>query len=69
MSEEAIYDEGYYQGIRDALQEFLMMHMQGSTLIEIRERLVNMRARSKLEYENSLERAGFIVEPVIDDED
>jgi len=43
--------------------------MQGSTLIEIRERLVNMRARSKLEYENSLERAGFIVEPVIDDED
>ena len=59
MSEEAIYDEGYYQGIKDALQEFLMMHVQGSTLIEIRERLVNMRTRSQLEYENSKERAGY----------
>jgi hypothetical protein len=69
MSEEAIYDEGYYQGIKDAVQTLLIMHMEGSTLIEIRDRLVNMRANSKIEYQDSLERAGFIVEPVIDDED
>jgi len=67
MSEEAIYDEGYHMGIFDALQTFLMMHIEGSTLIEIRERLVVMRANSKLELQKSRERAGYDEEG--DDED
>ena len=29
MSEEAIYDEGYHDGIKDVVNVFLMMHMQG----------------------------------------
>jgi len=59
MSEEAIYDEAYYQGIADVVQVFLLMHMEGATLIEIRERIVNMRGNAKIEYEDSLERAGY----------
>jgi len=44
-----------------------MMHIEGSTLIEIRERLVAMRANSKLELQKSRERAGYDEE--WDDED
>jgi len=67
MSEEAIYDEGYYQGIVDVVQTFLLMHMDGATLVEIRERIVNMRVNAKNEYEDSKERAGHDEE--WDDED
>jgi len=63
MSEEAIYDEGYYQGIKDVVQTFLLMHMEGATLVEIRERIVNMRVNAKNEFEESKIRAGY------DDED
>jgi len=62
MSEEAIYDVGYYQGIADVVQTFLLMHMEGATLVEIRERIVNMRGNAKIESENSNERAGYDVE-------
>jgi len=62
MSEEAIYDEGYYQGIKDVVQTFLLMHMEGATLVEIRERIVNMRVNAKNEYQDSKERAGYDVE-------
>jgi hypothetical protein len=59
MSEEAIYDEAYYQGIKDVVQIFLLMHMDGATLVEIRERIVNMRGNAKIDYEDSIERAGY----------
>ena len=32
MSEEAIYDEGYHEGIKDVVNIFLLMHMEGATL-------------------------------------
>jgi len=57
MSEEAIYDEGYHDGIKDVVNTFLMMHMEGHTLPEIRERIVEMRKRAKLELDTSRERA------------
>lgn len=59
MSEEAIYDEGYYQGIVDVVQTFLLMHMEGATLVEIRERIVNMRLLAKNELAESKIRAGY----------
>jgi len=59
MSEEAIYDEGYYLGIKDALQTFLLMHMEGKSLVEIRESLVNMRSLAKNEMKESRIRAGY----------
>jgi len=58
MSEEAIYDEGYYDGIKDVVNIFLMMHMQGMSLPEIRGRIVIMRKNAKLELNRSRERAG-----------
>jgi len=67
MSEEAIYDEGYYNGVKDALQTFLLMHMEAKTLVEIRESLVNMRSLAKNELEESKIRAGYDEE--WDDED
>jgi len=59
MSEEAIYDKGYYHGVKDALQTFLLMHMEGKTLVEIRESLVNARSLAKNELEESRIRAGY----------
>ena len=59
MSEEAIYDEGYHDGIKDVVNIFLMMHMDGSSLPEIRDRIVLMRKRAKLELDNSKDRAGY----------
>jgi|APSaa5957512493_1039668.scaffolds.fasta_scaffold261903_2 hypothetical protein len=50
MSEQD-FDSGYYEGIRDALNLLLIMHMEGATLPEIRERLVNMRANAKVTVE------------------
>jgi len=67
MSEEAIYDEGYHQGIADVVQTFLLMHMEGATLVEIRERIVNMRLLAKNELAESKIRAGY--EEEWDDED
>ena len=58
MSEEAIYDEGYHDGIKDVVNVFLLMHMDGSSLPEIRERIVNMRKNAKLELDRSRDRAG-----------
>ena len=69
MSEEAIYDDGYYSGIKDVVNVFLMMHMEGSTLVEIRERIINMRNNAKGEWEDSLERAGIDFDDDWDDED
>ena len=59
MSEEAIYDEGYHEGIKDVVNIFLLMHMEGATLPEIRERIVNMRKNAKIELDYSKERAGY----------
>jgi len=67
MSEEAIYDEGYYQGIADVVQTFLLMHMEAKTLVEIRESIVNMRSLAKNELKESKIRAGYDEE--WDDED
>jgi hypothetical protein len=50
MSEQD-FDAGYYDGIRDALNLFLVMHMESATLPEIRERLVNMRSNAKVTLE------------------
>ena len=48
MSEEAIYDDGYHEGIKDVVNVFLMMHMQGMSLPEIRERIIIMRKNAKI---------------------
>ena len=50
MSEQE-FDAGYYDGIRDAVNLLLIMHMEGATLPEIRDRLVNMRANAKVRLE------------------
>jgi len=69
MSEEAIYDEGYHDGIKDVVNIFLLMHMDGSSLPEIRERIVNMRKNAKNELDNSRDRAGHDTGDDWDDED
>jgi len=51
--------DGYYHGVKDALQTFLLMHMEAKTLVEIRESLVNMRSLAKNEWEESKIRAGY----------
>ena len=48
MSEEAIYDDGYYEGIKDVVNVFLMMHMEGMSLPEIGERIIIMRKNAKI---------------------
>jgi len=50
MSEQD-FDAGYYDGIRDAVNLLLIMHMEGATLPEIRDRLVNMRSNAKVTLE------------------
>ena len=58
MSEEAIYDEGYHDGIKDVVNQFLLMHMQGMSLVEIRDRITIMRTNARNEMNRSRERAG-----------
>ena len=41
------FNLGYYEGIREVLNIFLVMHMEGSTLPEIRDELVKLRALAK----------------------
>jgi uncharacterized membrane protein len=55
MSEEIIYDEAYHEGLKDAVNIFLMAHMEGLTLPQIRERLVNARTNAKVQLENTIE--------------
>jgi len=59
MSEDIIYDDGYHDGVKDVVNMFLMMHMNGSTLPEIRDRIVQMRKRAKLQLDYAKDQAGY----------
>ena len=55
MSEEIIYDEAYHEGMKDAVNIFLLAHMEGLDIPGIRERLVNARTNAKLQLDESIE--------------
>ena len=59
MNDELIYAVAYHEGIKNVVNIFLMMHMDGSSLPEIRDRIIQMRKRAKLELDNSKDRAGY----------
>lgn len=65
MSEEIIYDDGYHDGVKDVVNMFLLMHMNGSTLVEIRERIVQMRKRAKIQLDYAKDQEHYLD----DDED
>ena len=48
MSDEIIYQDAYHEGVKDALNIFLLGHMEGLSLVQIRERLVNARTNAKV---------------------
>jgi hypothetical protein len=48
MSDEVIYQDAYHEGVKDALNIFLLGHMEGLSLVQIRERLVNARTNAKV---------------------
>ena len=55
MSEEIIYAEAYHEGIKDAVNIFLLAHMEGLDIPGIRERLVNARKEAKVYLEETIE--------------
>ena len=55
MSEEILYNEAYHEGMKDAVNIFLLAHMEGLDIPGIRERLVNARTNAKLELDESIE--------------
>ena len=58
MSDELIYQDAYHEGIKDAVNVFLLAHMEGLDIPGIRERLVNVRNNARV-----------ILNEVIDQED
>ena len=48
MSDELIYQDAYHEGLKDAVNIFLLAHMEGLDLPAIRERLVNARTNAKV---------------------
>ena len=48
MSDELIYQDAYHEGLKDAVNIFLLAHMEGLDLPSIRERLVNARTNAKV---------------------
>ncbi len=48
MSDELIYQDAYHEGLRDAVNIFLLAHMEGLDLPAIRERLINARTNAKV---------------------
>ena len=55
MSEEIIYAEAYHEGIKDAVNIFLLAHMEGLDILGIRERLVNACKEAKVYLEETIE--------------
>jgi len=60
MSEEIIYAEAYHEGVKDAVNIFLLAHMEGLDIPGIRERLCNARTNAKIDLEDAI---GEYMEP------
>lgn len=51
MSWDESYDQGYYEGIRNAVTELIQLNMQGWTVLDIIKHLAVLRAAALEEWQ------------------